>query len=76
MNAERRKRIKYVINDIDDIISALDEIRNDEQDAYDNLPENFQESEKGEAMLENIDSLDIAMSNLEDVQNDLDLLLE
>lgn len=40
----------------------IDEVRDDEQESYDNLPESFQEGESGEKMQLVIDTLDEAMS--------------
>ena len=44
----------------------LDEVRDEEQEAFDNLPESFQYSERGEQMKQYIDSLEEAYSTLED----------
>lgn len=49
------------------IADELSTIRDDLQDRYDNLPENFQYSENGEMMQERIDNLDSAISDLENI---------
>lgn len=49
------------------IADELSNIRDDLQDRYDNLPENFQYSENGEMMQERIDNLDSAISDLESI---------
>jgi len=83
MNAQRRKSIQQVIDILykaQDIISEanweIDSIKDEEQEAYDNLPENLQYSEKGEKMEEAIDNLDNAHeNNLEDdIQDIIDYL--
>jgi hypothetical protein len=61
MNKDRRNRIANIISDLDDILS-------EEQDAYDNLPESFQQSERGEKMQEAIDYLEEAKSSLEGIE--------
>jgi hypothetical protein len=43
----------------------LELIRDEEQDAFDNLPENFQNSERGEDLQSGIDALEEACSALE-----------
>lgn len=48
-----------------EIADELSNIRDDLQDRYDNLPENFQYSENGERLQERIDNLDNAISELE-----------
>ena len=71
MNNKRRKQIETAIeksqsaielleeaeNILTETLGEIEEIESDEQDAYDNLPESFQMSEKGEAMGEAVSSL-------------------
>jgi len=47
--------------------SELEEVKNQEEEAYENMPESFQYGEKGERIQEIVDSLDDAISNLESV---------
>lgn len=49
----------------------LETARDEEQEAYDNLPEGIQDSERGDAMQEYIDALDDAVSALDDVLSSL-----
>ena len=69
MNNSRRKRIDALIERIDDLMSDLDLIREEEQEAYDNLPESIQDSERGETMYNAIDNLESAASYLEDIED-------
>lgn len=60
---EIRNSVSETINNIaEDIYDVLD----DEQFAYDNLPENFQYSDRGETMYDNIDALESCQSDTED----------
>ena len=62
-NEESRASFSETINNIaEDIYDVLD----DEQFAYDNLPENFQYSDRGETMYDNIDALESCQSDIED----------
>lgn len=62
-NEESRASFSETINGIaEDIYDVLD----DEQFAYDNLPENFQYSDRGETMYDNIDALESCQSDIED----------
>ena len=62
-NEESRASFSEKINDIaEDVYDVLD----DEQFAYDNLPENFQYSDRGEIMYDNIDALESCQSDIED----------
>ena len=72
MNKDRRARISKLQDQLQDIMSALDEIRNEEQEAYDNMPESIQYGERGDAMTDAIDNMDEAASLLEDIDSYLD----
>lgn len=77
MNDKRRRQLKSLIkqlekvsakleqlkNDAEEIQSAIVELRDEEQDAFDNLPESIQETERGERMEEAVDKLDDADSS-------------
>ena len=47
------------------LIAELSALRDEEQDAFDNLPENFQYGRQGETMQEGIDVMDEVLSTLE-----------
>ena len=75
MNKQRRKRIDELTDMIQDIQSSLDELREEEQEAYDNLPEGIQDSERGDAMCDAIEAMENADSSLQDAYDYLiDLL--
>lgn len=57
MNNTRRKELQKQIDSLQEIKEALESIANDEQEAYDNMPEGLQESERGSNMYDNIDEL-------------------
>ena len=65
MNAKRRNAIESVVNELiekfeeikAEAIDQLSEIRDEEQEAFDNLPEALQDSERGENMQDCIDDL-------------------
>lgn len=61
MNAERRKRLQ-------EAEAILVSVLNDEQDAFDNLPEAFQEGERGEAIQQAIDALEQAIESTQTAQ--------
>lgn len=67
MNKARRKRIQDLKDKLLDILTEIEEIINEEQEAYDNLPESLQDGDKGTKMSEAIDNLDSAYSSLEEV---------
>ncbi len=60
MNKHRREKIKKALD-------ILCEVRDEEREAYENLPEGIQYSERGEAMEENADQLEEVTSTLDDI---------
>ena len=76
MNTKRRNTIDSVINELiekfgeikAEAIDQLSEIKDEEQEAYDNLPESLQESERGENMQNCIDALEYFMYDLENME--------
>lgn len=69
MNNNRRKSIRELMESLEALKSDLETIKDEEQDAYDNLPEGIQCSERGEAM-------ETALENLEEAYYGLDSVLE
>lgn len=76
MNKQRRAQLQKVVEMIADARALLEEIRDDEQDAFDNLPESFQESERGEQMEEYIYNMEEAIDALEEDENTLTEIIE
>lgn len=74
MNKERRKKLACVINKLQDNASILMAIQEEEQMAFDNLPEGLQTSEKGEKMEEAASQLEEAVSQIEDIVQNLEEL--
>lgn len=73
MNNTRRKAIRKVIEELEALSSRIDDLRDEEQDYLDNIPENLQASERysdAETAVDNLDSavnaVDEAISMLEE----------
>lgn len=71
MNAQRRKRIAGVLGWIENAHAALEELRDAEQEAFDNMPEGLQESERGVKMEEYIEALSSAVDSTEEAITNL-----
>ena len=71
MNKARRAVIREASDLISRAVSELERARDAEQDAFDNLPEQLQESDRYADMESNASLLDDAVSALEDVLSDL-----
>lgn len=69
MNKLRRQELAEVLDTLDEAIGQIEDVRDEEQEAYDNLPENFQESSRGQDMQEAIDSMDSIIRSIEDVKS-------
>jgi hypothetical protein len=64
MNNERRKKLKWLGAQIDELAVLVEEIRDAEQEAFDNMPESLQDGERGDAAQQSIDYLDTAIDYL------------
>ena len=71
MNKERRKALKEAIDELEEAKAKIESAReiveycmDEEEEAYDNLPESMQEGEKGDAMQENTTNMDEAISHM------------
>lgn len=72
MNRQRRKRLVEAVHELNEAQEKLnyakeivDEVRDEEQESYDCLPEGIQDGERGDWMLENVDTLDEVYSELD-----------
>ena len=66
MNKQRRKLIDKAITKLEEIQTELESVKDDEEEAYDNLPESLQLGDRGEAMSEALDNLECAISGIEE----------
>ena len=76
MNKQQRKELQGYAESLEEIKCAIEEMREDEECKFDNMPEGLQESERGEAMQEAIDNLESASSSLEEAIDYLNEILE
>lgn len=65
MNKARRKQLEDLIEQLGTIKDSIEAVMSEEQEAFDNMPEGIQSSERGETMMENIDNLQTAIDSLE-----------
>lgn len=67
MNKERRDRLSDVIASLEEAKDLLEEVNNDEQDAFDNLPVGLQCSERGSKMEDYIELMEDAGGQIDKV---------
>lgn len=66
MNEKRRKALNARIGQLEEIKSAIEDLQNEEQEFYDNMPESIQSGEKGEAASQVVENLNDVVGNLDD----------
>ena len=67
MNKERRNRIQKVISQLETLKDEISDIGMEEDEAYNNLPEGIQDSDRGEAMEEAVSNLELASDTFDDI---------
>lgn len=74
MNAVRRKTLKGIMEQLSEleslkqsIMESLQEVIDEEQEAYDNMPESLQYSDRGEQMQEYISLMESVVGDLENL---------
>lgn len=67
MNNDKRKRIDQATALIEEARSIIEEITQEESEAYENMPENLQYSDRGELIQEAINNLEYADSSFDEL---------
>ena len=75
MNKERRKKISEIISSLNEIYRRLESVKNDEEYAFDSMPEGLQYSMRGEESQEAIDSLDQSIDHIEEAISALEEII-
>lgn len=76
MNKERRKALQEVCDLIGQAKDLLEQVQEEEQEAFDNLPEVIQMSERGEQMEDNSSEMTDAYDNLDNVMDQIIGIIE
>ena len=66
MNKSRRKQIDELIRKVEDLTLAVKILRDEEENAHDNLPAFLQETNSDNAMYEAIDALNDAIKEMDE----------
>lgn len=69
MNKTRRKRLGEAFDKCAEILEILEEVKQEEEEAYDNLPDSFRDGERGEEMQGYIEMIDEVTGYIEDAQS-------
>ena len=65
MNKQRRKEIAKAIDLIEQAREILEAVQEEEQEAFDNMPESIQNTERGETMEKYISTIEDFLDNLD-----------
>lgn len=76
MNAKRRKQLANAVEVLNNVLVLLEEVTADEQEAYDNLPDNLNDTDRATNMQENVDDMEDASSSLQDIIDQLQDIID
>lgn len=74
MNNQRRKEIGKLIEDVENAQSVFEDIRSEEEEYFENMPENLQDGERGQASQEAIDNLQCV--DFQEIIDTLQMIIE
>lgn len=75
MNQDQRRRIQEIVEELELQITLLDNIREEEEDKIEMLPENLQNSSRADQFQENADALEQCVDDLNSLIDSLNDLL-
>jgi signal transduction histidine kinase len=75
MDNQRRQELYDVTSFLDDAIDRLEEVKNDEQDAFEAMPEGFQNSIRGDNMQEAIDNMENIILHIEEIKEEVSCMV-
>lgn len=76
MNNPRRKKLNTILEQLVEIHAALEELKDEEQEYFDNIPENLRNSERYEKAENAVAALDDALSMFDDIADNIEIALE
>jgi t-SNARE complex subunit (syntaxin) len=76
MNKKRRGRLEKLVGPLEDIKSQIETILEEEQEAFDNIPENLQDGEKGEKSQNVISSIESVIQSIDEAISSINESIE
>lgn len=67
MNDQRRKQLKALVLELVDLRERVEAIHREEAEAFENMPEGFQTSERGQASEQAASDLDDALTAFDEI---------
>lgn len=75
MNKQRRANLSQALTYLKAAMEIVNDVKRDEEDAMNNMPENLQESERYYTLEENVEALDAIADSIDEVCDTIDELL-
>jgi hypothetical protein len=76
MNDKRRKELAAIKSQVEELASRVEAVRDDEQDALNNMPESLQDAANGEKSRDAVSALEDAITSLENAATELETAAE
>ena len=76
MNNLRRKKLNTILEQLIKIHAALEEVKDEEQDYFDNIPENLRNSERYDKAENAVAALEDALSMFDEIADNIEVALE
>ena len=76
MNKARRKALSQIIDQIEALETALEELTAEEQDALDNIPDSLAQSDRAISLQEAVDAMESAAVSLEEAREAIGTAVE
>lgn len=71
MNKQRRTIISNIINKLMLCLDEIEKVKDEEEDVFDNMPENLQDSIRGQDSQNSIDILEESIDSLSEIIDEL-----
>lgn len=75
MNKQRRKQVRETLGELRNCVDALETIKDEEEDALSNYPENLQTSDRYTESEEAVDALTEAVDSINEVIDSLENII-
>lgn len=72
MNAERRKKLTEVLSNLSIARAELENLRDEEEEVFDAMPESIQSGERGQKAEAAVDALQEAVESLESAESNIE----
>lgn len=76
MNKARRLKLAIIKKQLLDLTFEIEKVEDEEQSAFDNLPEGIADSERGEQMTEFVELLNSSRDKIDEAMEEIDEVIE